>query len=66
MKSVTEIPEAEEIRNSYVRRILQLALMASDVVEATLAGRTNQALILERLGRAMPPDCEEQQRASFR
>ena len=32
VKSVTEIPEAEEIRNSYVSRILRLALMASDVV----------------------------------
>jgi hypothetical protein len=35
---------------------LLLALLAPDIVEATLAGRTNQALILERLGRAMPPD----------
>ena len=33
-----------------------LALLAPDIVEATLAGRTDQALILERLGRAMPAD----------
>jgi hypothetical protein len=36
------------------------ALLAPDIVKATLAGRTDEALILERLGRAMPPDREEQ------
>jgi hypothetical protein len=37
-----------------VGSILLLALLAPDIVEATLAGHTDQALILERLGRVMP------------
>jgi hypothetical protein len=42
-----------------VSRISLLALLAPDIVEATLAGRTDQALVLERLERAMPADWEE-------
>jgi hypothetical protein len=44
---------------------LRLALLVPDIVEATLAGRTDQGLILERLGRAMPPDWEEQRARLF-
>ena len=62
MKNIplTEIAQAQGIRKSQVSRILLLALLAPDIVEATLAGRMDQALILERLGRAMPADWEEQ------
>ena len=59
MKNIllTEIAPAQGLgRQSWVSSILLLALLAPDIVEATLAGRTDQALILERLGRAMPPD----------
>ena len=37
--SVTEISEAEAIGKSHVSRILRLALVAPDIVEAILAGR---------------------------
>jgi hypothetical protein len=36
--SVTEIAEAERIGKSYVSRILRLALLAPNIVEAILAG----------------------------
>ena len=42
--SVSEIGDAENISKSYVSRILRLALVAPDIVEAILAGRTNQSI----------------------
>jgi hypothetical protein len=42
--------------------VLPLALLASDIVEATLAGRKDQALMLERLERPLPASWEEQRR----
>ena len=44
------------------RRSLRLALLAPDLVEAILAGRTNQALMLETLERPLPGRWEEQRR----
>jgi hypothetical protein len=38
--SVTEIAEAEGIGKSYVSRIMRLALMAPDIVETILEGRS--------------------------
>ena len=52
--SVTEISETEGINKSYVSTILRLTLLAPDIVEAILAGRTDQALMLERLERPLP------------
>jgi hypothetical protein len=43
--SVNEIGDAENISKSYVSRNLRLALLASDIVEAILEGRADQALI---------------------
>jgi hypothetical protein len=51
--SVSEIGDAEHISKSYVSRILRLALLAPDIVDAILAGRTDQALMLERLERPL-------------
>jgi hypothetical protein len=42
-----------------VSRILLLALLVRNTEEASLAGSIDQALILERLGRAMPADWKE-------
>jgi hypothetical protein len=42
-----------------VSRILRLALLAPDTVEAVLAGRADQALILEQLERLLPVSWEE-------
>jgi hypothetical protein len=45
---------SEGIGKSYASRILRLALLARDIVEAILSGRTHQALMLEQLGRPLP------------
>ena len=58
--SVSEIGDAENISKSYVSRILRLALLAPDIVEAILAGRTDTALMLESLERPLPVRWNEQ------
>jgi hypothetical protein len=58
--SISEIGDAENISKSYVSRILRLALLAPDIVEAILAGTTDQGMILEQLERPLPTDWEEQ------
>jgi hypothetical protein len=47
--SVSEIGDAENISKSYVSRILRLALLAPDIVEAILSGQSDQALMLDSL-----------------
>jgi hypothetical protein len=61
---VTEIAEAEKISKSYVSRILRLALLAPDIVEAILGGCADQQEMLEKLERPLPVSWEEQ-RAAF-
>ena len=51
--SVSEIGDAENISKSYVSRILRLALLAPDIVDAIFAGRTDQGVMLERLDRPL-------------
>ncbi len=58
--SVSEIGDAENISKSYVSRILRLALLAPDTIEAILGGRTDQSLMLERLERPLPASWVEQ------
>ena len=41
---------------------MRLALLAPDIIEAVLAGGTDQALMLGRLERPLPASCEEQRR----
>jgi hypothetical protein len=62
--SVTEIAEAEKINKSYVSRILRLALLAPDIVEAILGGWADQRVMLEKLERPMPVGWAEQRRAT--
>ena len=50
----------ENIAKSYVSRIVRLALLSPDIIEAILAGRTNQGMILEQLERPLPASWEEQ------
>ena len=45
---------------SYVSRILRLALLAPDIVEAILGGWADQRVMLERLERPLPVGWEEQ------
>jgi hypothetical protein len=58
--TVSEIGDAENISKSYVSRILRLALLAPDIVEAILAGRADQSLMLEKLERPLPACWAEQ------
>jgi hypothetical protein len=58
--SVSDIGDAENISKSYVSRILRLALLAPDIVEAILGGRADQSLMLEKLERPLPGSWEEQ------
>jgi hypothetical protein len=58
--SVTEIADAEKISNSYVSRILRLALLAPDLVEAILGGWADQRAMPERLERPLPTGSVEQ------
>jgi hypothetical protein len=58
--SVSEIGDAENISKSYVSRILRLALLAPDIVEAILAGRTEHGVMLERLELPLPATWEGQ------
>jgi hypothetical protein len=48
------------IGKSYVSRILRLALLAPDIIEAILGGGADQSLMLERLERPLPASWEEQ------
>jgi hypothetical protein len=59
----TEIADAERISKSYVSRILRLALLASDLVEAILRGWAYQRLMLQKLERLLPTGWEEQRAA---
>ena len=58
--TVSEIGDTQNISKSYVSRILRLARLAPDIVEAILAGRADQSPILERLERPLPASWLEQ------
>jgi hypothetical protein len=58
--TVSEIGDAENISKSYVSRILRLALLAPDIVEAILEGRADGALMLEQLQRPLPASWAKQ------
>ena len=47
-------------------RILRLALLASDITEAILAGSTDQSLLLATLERPLPMSWEDQRRTLIR
>ena len=58
--SVTELAEAEKISKSYVSRILRLALLAPDIVEAILGGWADQRVMLKKLEQSLQVGWEEQ------
>ena len=62
---MSEIGDAENISKSYVSRILRLALLAPDIVEAILAGKEGQGMMLEQLEGALPASWEEQRIAAL-
>ena len=66
-KSISELAEAVGTDRGYVRRLLNLALLAPDIIEAILSGNEPSGLSLQRLIRGMPVRWDEQRRvaASF-
>ena len=54
------------VDRSDVSRILRLALLAPDIVEAILGGWADQRVMLERLERPLPMGWEEQRRTVAR
>jgi hypothetical protein len=57
--------DAENISKSYVSRILRLALLAPDIIEAIFSGNAGQSAMLESLERPLPANWEEQRRKIF-
>ena len=65
--SVTELAEALDVDRSYVGRIMRLALLAPDIVEAIVRGDEPSGLSLEWLTKVVPTLWEEQrERFGFR
>ena len=58
--SVSDIGDAENISKGYVSRILRLALLAPDIIEAILGGGANQSLMLQQLEGPLPVTWLEQ------
>ena len=58
--SISDLAEALGLDRSYVSRIMRLALLAPDIVEAIVQGREPSGLSLKRLVKGMPMGWEEQ------
>ena len=58
--SISEMAATEKLDRGYVGRILQLMLLAPDIVEAILDGRQPAELALPRLLKPFPADWLEQ------
>jgi hypothetical protein len=58
--SIKALARAERVHHTYVGKRLRLTLLAPEIVEAILAGRTNHSLVLERLERPQPASWDEQ------
>ncbi|MEE9140465.1 MAG: hypothetical protein V3U18_06780, partial [Alphaproteobacteria bacterium] len=52
--SITELASALGVDFAYAARLLQLTLLAPDIVEAILDGREPSGLSLEKLKRGLP------------
>ena len=58
--TVTELAEALDVDRSYVGRMIRLALLAPDIVEAIVRGEETSGLSLERLTKGLPVSWDEQ------
>jgi hypothetical protein len=58
--TIAEIAAAEKINGSYVSRVLQLTMLAPDIVEAILGGRQPAGLQLDHLLRRFPVEWRAQ------
>ena len=63
--SISEMAAAEKIDRGYLGRVLQLTLLAPDIVEALLDGRQPVDLALPALLEPFPADWERQRSRGF-
>jgi len=60
--TIDELAKKEKVAASYARRVLRLALLAPDIVEAILDGRQPAGLQLDDLLKGLPLEWKEQRR----
>ena len=61
--SINALAEAEKINRAYVCRLLNLTLLAPDIVEAVLDGRQPKGVVLGEMVEASPLTWAEQRRS---
>ena len=59
-RSAAEVAEAEKIARSYITRLLQLTLLASDIVETILDGMQPKGMMVKQLMGSMSTVWDEQ------
>jgi hypothetical protein len=58
--SITEMAEAERLYRGYMGRLLQLTLLAPEIVDSVLNGRQSEHLDLPSLMKPLPADWKQQ------
>lgn len=61
--TIAELAEREDIAPSYMTRVLRLALLAPDIVDAVLAGGQGPGVTLARLLQPLPAEWDRQRAA---
>ncbi|WP_395660154.1 hypothetical protein [Aestuariivirga sp.] len=59
--TIEEIADAENINSSYVSRVLRMTLLAPEIVEAILAGRHPEGLMMARAMQPFPVEWKRQE-----
>ncbi len=60
--SIKELARQNHVNPSYISRMLRLATLAPDIVEAILAGEEPEGLSLEKLWKNLPARWDEQRK----
>lgn len=61
--SIVELAQAEKINRAYVCRLLNLTMLAPEIVEAVLDGKQPKGMMLEGMVRVLPTDWIKQRQA---
>ena len=64
-RSIRALARDVGVTNRYVRKLLPLAFLAPDIIDAVLDGRQPRDLSLETLANTSIPRCWEDQRRQF-
>jgi hypothetical protein len=62
--SISEMAAGEKLDRGYLGRLLQLTLLAPDIVEAIVDGRQGESVALPRLLEALPTEWAQQRRCA--